>query len=643
MIFHSRHILPSCVFILVLFLTFFVYLPGLSGPFLFDDYVILPSLEQYGKLDNWSSLKLYLFSGNSGPLGRPLSLLSFLIDGTTFSHPERFKFTNLIIHLLNGCLLFILVLKLENIRTYGNNPVRIMWVALLLSSFWLLHPFNISTTLYVVQRMAMLSGFFILLGLILYTVGRSKVTSSPRLAYVLMSLSVSLGTIFAVLSKENGCLLPVFILVFEAIIFKQTLPPLNRIWKRVFLILPSLLLLAYFTNYIFFGKFSAFYEMRTYTAVERLMTEARILFDYLANWFFPYDLPRGLHADDYHVSKGLFSPLSTLISILGISVLCFVSISSKFSSALRLAVSFFLVGHLIESTVLPLELYFEHRNYIPVIFLFYPLILFLEKNIDKTHLKVCLSVVVLIVLSFVTFERSSLWANEFHLAKASVDHYPESIRARRHLAQYYDDNGRLDLAYQELLNAEIHSPNDLSSKMTLFVYSCRMGEDLTVRFQEMDTLLEKSGYQQIENNLLQAVLMVILEGKCKNLDRSHAHQILDALSNNKDFKKESGLKWMLSHLKGHVYAIENNGELALKEFANAQSIHPNIEAGMQQVALLATYKNFKEALILLDKVEKIISKEVESSNYWGATLDFKNEIIRLRDVIEEDLKSEMEN
>jgi tetratricopeptide (TPR) repeat protein len=636
---NNRHIFASIVFVLLLLLTFTVYLPGLNGPFLFDDFGVLKSLESYGEFKNWEVLKLYIFGGDTGPLGRPLSMLSFLIDGVTFNNPWQFKYTNLMIHLLNGCVLCWLVLKIECLRSNGVQSIRATWVAILVAGIWLLHPFNISTTLYVVQRMAMLSGLFSLVGLLGYTMGRIMLVDSPRKAYLVMSLSVIFGSVLAVLSKENGCLLPVYILAFEAIIFKNRLPSINKTWKRLFLLLPSFILLAYFTHYIVFGRFINFYGMRTFSVMERLMTEARILFDYLGHWFFPYDMPRGLYADDYRISEGLFAPLSTIISILGIGGLCIIAMSRACPSALRLAISFYFIGHLIESTILPLELYFEHRNYLPAIFLFYPVILLMEKLIDKAYLKLGLSILVVIVLAGVTYERSSLWASEYQLAKASIEHYPNSTRARRHLAQYYDDNGRIDLALEELLKIEKISLDDLSIKMSIYVYTCRIGNDPRSRFQELLELLKNESYKKIEDKILKSIIMITHEGRCNYLGRESAHQMLDVLSNNNDYKNKPGLIWMLSHLKGHIFSIENNGELALAEFMFAQNYHGKVEAGLQQVAILATYKNYKEALMLLQKIETIFYEQKKDSEIFKVKLDYKDEIKMLREVIENDLNS----
>ena len=139
--------------VLLLIVGVLVYWPGLSGPFLFDDFGSLGALGAQGGVSDWYSFKAYVLGGFSGPTGRPLALLSFLIDGTnwpTDSFP--FKRTNLIIHLLNG--LFVGAVTAKILRLVEIGKTRSQYLALVCAALWLLHPFLVSTTLYAVQRLA---------------------------------------------------------------------------------------------------------------------------------------------------------------------------------------------------------------------------------------------------------------------------------------------------------------------------------------------------------------------------------------------------------------------------------------------------------------------------------------------------------
>ena len=171
-----------------------VYWPGLSGSFLFDDIPNLKTLGFQGGVSDWNTFIAYVTGGFSGPTGRPISLLTFLLDANNWpADPYSFKRTNLFLHLTNGSLLFVLIYKvfLLSPKSEFRTPTAALWVAGFCAAAWMLHPYLVSTTLYVVQRMAMLSTFFCFAGLIAYIHGRQLTQSQPRAGYIWMSIVVS--------------------------------------------------------------------------------------------------------------------------------------------------------------------------------------------------------------------------------------------------------------------------------------------------------------------------------------------------------------------------------------------------------------------------------------------------------------------
>ena len=205
----------SCgLLVLLVSMTFMVYAIGFKGDFIFDDYPNLEPLGHYGVIDSWGKVDNFISSGFSGPTGRPISLATFLIDAQTWpTSPYSFKYTNLMIHLLNGVLLCWAIILL--LRNYNYKEQQTVWIALIASGMWLLHPYFVSTTLYVVQRMAQLATLFTLIGIIGYLKARLLLAYKPIQAYLYMAISIGLCTILATYSKENGALLPLLVLVLE--------------------------------------------------------------------------------------------------------------------------------------------------------------------------------------------------------------------------------------------------------------------------------------------------------------------------------------------------------------------------------------------------------------------------------------------
>ena len=167
------------LFIAIAALAIWAYLPGLSGTFLFDDLANLPQLGATGPVDDWATFWRYVTSGTADPTGRPLALLSFLIDANDWpADSASFLRTNLILHLCNGALLFVLLRQLD--RRLDGTSEQTNSAAALGAGFWLLHPLFVSTTLYIVQREAMLCSSFVFAGLISYAHGRTRYNTSPR-------------------------------------------------------------------------------------------------------------------------------------------------------------------------------------------------------------------------------------------------------------------------------------------------------------------------------------------------------------------------------------------------------------------------------------------------------------------------------
>ncbi|MHB8447346.1 MAG: hypothetical protein ACYC9P_05415, partial [Rudaea sp.] len=201
----------------------FVYWPGLHGTFLFDDFANLPALGDFGPIDNWTAFWRYITSGFADPTGRPLALLSFLIDAHNWpADPYPFKRTSLILHLLNGFLLALLLRRLG--QTLHGKSLRIDISAVLGAALWLLHPLFVSTTLYVVQREAMLPATFVLLGLIGWCKGRESVAQGHASGLWLSAISIIVCTALALASKANGALLPLLCWLTDAIVLTPALP-----------------------------------------------------------------------------------------------------------------------------------------------------------------------------------------------------------------------------------------------------------------------------------------------------------------------------------------------------------------------------------------------------------------------------------
>ncbi|MBT8367983.1 MAG: tetratricopeptide repeat protein, partial [Deltaproteobacteria bacterium] len=191
-----------------------------------------------------------------------------------------------------------------------------------------------------------------------------------------------------------------------------------------------------------FRSFFNGYEARPYTLSERLLTEPRIVLYYLSQIFYP--IPTRLSIEhDVVISTSLFQPWTTLPAILlTLLTIGFAIMQVHKRPLIALAILFFFLNHIIESTVFPLELIFEHRNYLPSMFLFLPLAvgfkwLYDYYSIHNRNLSSALTgflILLFACLGTATYIRNSIWATEFSLWQDAMGKAPQSARPLANLA-----------------------------------------------------------------------------------------------------------------------------------------------------------------------------------------------------------------
>jgi hypothetical protein len=416
------------------------YYPGLHGDFVFDDWSnIIQNARLHVDTPTFEGLRQAALSADSGKLKRPVSMLSFWLNYyTTGLDPFYFKLTNLFIHLLNGLGLFWLTrLLLHNFRRWRPTDLKAVncdWLALVVASTWLVHPLNVTSVLYVVQRMTSLSATFVVFGLICYVLGRQRLERGAQ-GWPLIFLGLFGFGSLAVLSKENGVLLPLYIAVIEVTLFRfssvaSATSTKLKAFSLVTVVLPTLAALAFVLTHP--DWLANQYEGRDFSPAERLMTQARALWLYLLWTIAPMVGELGLFHDDVAVSRGLLRPATTLLAVAGLLVVLGAAMRfRKVAPLFAFATLWYLVGHVLESSIIGLELVHEHRNYLP---LYGPLLAglyLIVRTAGQLSPRTRLAIPVAFVIGFsaVTTIRSFDWRDLYTLRMALVHHHPSSARS----------------------------------------------------------------------------------------------------------------------------------------------------------------------------------------------------------------------
>lgn len=436
---------PLILLLLILIFTFLVYAPGLNGDYVFDDSAnILENQNLEIKRISLDQLAMAWNSGDAGPLGRPISMLTFALNYYFIGsfEPYYFKLTNILIHLFNGVILYFIAFKAFLWLSINKREEKIQLMALVVSLIWLIHPLNLTSVLYVVQRMTSLSTFFGLVALLIYFHLRTvNITIGKKIVFVVF---IFLSLMLAIFSKESGLLFIGLIFISELCIFKCenlrkepiyfcNIRLMNFLWFLAIILIGILLLLAnYFIN-LPPGN-------RNFTIVERLYTESRVIIYYLKMFFSPLLSDLSLYHDDFEYSKSLFKPITTLYSVLIILTICICCLILYRKYPLFLfAWGWFVISHLMESTFISLELVHEHRNYfatIGFILIFVYYIFQVENKKIKPYIYIFLALYSA-NLAFTTWQRSIIWSNLVDHAAYEVEMHPNSDRANYQMARVY--------------------------------------------------------------------------------------------------------------------------------------------------------------------------------------------------------------
>lgn len=431
-----------------------LYWPGLSGGFFFDDFAnIIDSSEVQMQEVSLHALKMAWESGNSGPLGRPISMLSFALNYyfSGFS-PFWFKLTNLAIHGINSFFVYVLLWQISRAVDCSQFFLRRHWICSLLAMLWAFHPLQITSILYVVQRMTSLSSMFILLALILHILGRQEWVGRKSIWALIFAWCCLFP--LSLLCKETGVIFVGYVFAYELFIR----PTLYHCYDRpgiVFLVTITVVAVILLVYLLFFSSWLlGGFAGRSFTLNERLLTESRIVWEYVGMILTP-DLSKfALYHDDIALSTGLINPISTIFSLAGLGLLATIMVFlAKKLPLISFSIAWYLIGHSLESTIIPLELMHEHRNYLPslgVIFIF----------LQLTHSKYCLSRNVeffgltaslgfLLYCAVLTYIRADMYGDDIRRTQIEAQYHESSVRSQ------YDAGGLLVNIYNMQRSASL--------------------------------------------------------------------------------------------------------------------------------------------------------------------------------------------
>jgi tetratricopeptide (TPR) repeat protein len=506
---------------LLIFLGFTIYSNTLNAPFVFDDSDAIQN-NVFIRMEEFSGRNIIQAAVGYGKT-RPVSMLSFAFNYYFGRYNVRgYHLVNNFIHIINGILLFFLVkltLALANRQNIAHrkfDPITVTTLSFSTALLWLVNPVQTQSVTYIVQRMTSMGATFYILSLILYAKGRIaqqlivQQGEARSKHYYFWFAGCLVAGLLALGSKESTAMLPVFIFLFEWYFFQD----LDKSWfKHQIKYLVAIVILFGLVAGLYLGfdpleKFNTLrdYVLKEFTIGERVLTQTRVVIYYLSLIFYPN--PSRLNLDyDFPLSYSLFNPFTTFLSVIIIIALVGLGLYlAKKQRLISFCIFWFLGNLIIESSVIPLAIIFEHRIYMPSMFVFLLIVILFHRYIKPAWLTAAIACAVVAACSFWTYERNKIWQDDLVLWMDCNKKSPNKSRPYSNLGQILTKQERYDEALSNFLKAIQLNPNFVVARYNLGILYMKQGETNKAIEQYRKAVQVDPNFIKAYNNLGVALL-----------------------------------------------------------------------------------------------------------------------------------------
>ncbi|BAZ95015.1 uncharacterized protein FOKN1_2645 [Thiohalobacter thiocyanaticus] len=438
--------------------------------------------------------------------------------------------------------------------------------------------------------MTQLSTLFIIIALLSYVAFRARLHQRPFMYGAGMLLTVGISGLMGVFSKENAALLPLYLLAVECIVFQWKLPRTEKprshaestsrkngtkaarhiliAFHAIFVVIPLSAALIYVI--INWSDLTHGYTNRQFTLPERLLTEAHVVWFYLKAIIFPRVADMTLFHDAYPIQSQLDIATTAAFAGHAISLITMISMARK-APVLALGISVFYISHALESTFIPLELVFEHRNYLATWGIMFTLTYYIvgtPGQAEKLKFARYTTVVSIIALfSFMAHTRALTWQKEELITIAALEKYPNSVRALSHLANINLKRGSVEYARHYIESAVEAAPDQAGPALHLLFTYCKADsypEELHDRI--VHTL--RTGIATVyAQNGAYSLAMLKNKGECIAVKTNEVAKFLLAFLENHRINNE--IRYYLLLQLGRVYLADGQAEAARSSFNKA--------------------------------------------------------------------------
>lgn len=617
----KKHLLRQ-VFLFLFFAGVYLYLgwPGLQGGFILDDF---PNLSELSRVKDWSDRLAYSFSGLSSSVGRPFAHFTFALQSDSWpSDPFSFKLVNLCIHLINALLVLVVSHFISGLAGIHRRAL----FSGICTVIWLFLPIHTTTIFYVVQRMNLLAVTFTLIGILGFLYGTQLAMQDQRKRGIwIASLAMAIGYALGVLSKENAISLGLFVVVLYLLLVRGALKSNRRfwdIWTLIFALAPIVTLVVYLA---LDSRYLSGYRLRNFSPEERVMTEWRILWDYVFKVLIPTPESINLFNDNVSVSRSLSEPLTTLFSLIAwCSAFLMGWLWRRSAPYLLFALLWFWGGHLLESTIIGLELYFEHRNYLPSLGLVLAAVWCLfdlsERLVSRFRVRAVLLqacflgffAAYIAWLMMVFSVEADSWKDDTSFAMAAVRDRPDSLRANQTAVSDLVRRGDYRGATLFLHEIDLGWPTLPSTYIWLIYLNCLDRNVVLPDALLLEDRLSSGRYDRGAEQAFNEIYQVKSKGACEGMSWEQYRQWLSLLMKNPNFPRHGNRRNLL-RLTIFSYMAEGKFDEGIRELDAYPKQKADIDTLKLKAELLYLAGRHADALELILYVEE---RFMSQQNIW---------------------------
>jgi tetratricopeptide (TPR) repeat protein len=583
-----------------------LYSNTLRAPFYLDD---APNIFQnpHIRLTELSFKKLVQAGFESHSSQRPIANISFALNYYFNRYNViGYHVVNIMIHIVNGILLYFFTKTTLNIPSLRARYKPCSSIAFFTALIWLVHPIQIQSVTYVVQRMNSMCALFFTLSLLLYMKGRLVAENQKRWPWF---AGCAFTWILALGSKQIAATLPFFVLLYEWYFFQ------NRSMSWLKHKLPYVIGVCIFLGIIVFAyaglnpvhSILSGYASRDFTLTERVLTQFRVVAYYVSLLVYPH--PGRLNLlHDFEVSHSLIDPISTLISmgvIVGSIGLAFCL--AKKEPLISFSILWFFGNLVMESSVISLEMIFEHRTYLPSMLMWLIVVVLIHKFATRKSLAFGLLGIIAFTFSLWTYERNSVWASETSFWNDCAKKTSGNPRVFHGLGRLHLKKRNIDEALEAFetaltidpdfvisyvgLGAALRAKGRIADAISVHKKAIKMAPDYDLAYYE--------AYHHLgADYLAQHKLDMAIETLHKAIKlNSSAHEPYNSL--------------------GLAYAKKGNGHKALEMYQQAIAIRPDFSLAYNNLGALYLEDETDKAILFLRRAIELDPSSADAHSNLG--------------------------